>query len=175
MLDQIAAFECEEAMASWAHAALAVKNRLNAEDAKQVTAAFETRLVWANSHRVSHENSVFDEAPSSAGAANVEGNLPAKNTLTAADARVLEEAFWVQLQGTTPIETAPANASPPLANKTNAEIGAPTELLPRAGSPTDRRSENSGDEDNSRGSHGRGIDKSVLTLNEPRRRAIERI
>jgi hypothetical protein len=34
---------------------------------------------------------------------------------------------------------------------------------------TDRRSENSGDEDNSRGSHGRGIDKALLALREPRR------
>ena len=86
--------------------------------------------------------------------------------------RFSRRRFGFSFKGPRRIETAPANASPPLANKTNAEIGAPTELLPRAGSPqltTDRRSANSGDEDNSRGSHGRGIDKSVLAISEPRR------
>src|SRR5258707_611049 len=44
LLGEIAAFQSEEAMTSWAHAALAAKNRLTADDATQVLAAFEQRL-----------------------------------------------------------------------------------------------------------------------------------
>jgi hypothetical protein len=73
LLDEIAAFESEEAMTSWAHSALAAKNRLTAEDAQQVMAAFEKRLsAWASSQQVSHEDAVVEEAARPAGTDNTE-------------------------------------------------------------------------------------------------------
>jgi hypothetical protein len=78
-------------------------------------------------------------------------HLPAKNTLTAADAQIVEEAFRARLQDITPKVTIAANPSP--------EPGAPTELLPPAGSAQATGC-----------SHVRGIEKSVLTISEPRRR-----
>jgi hypothetical protein len=77
--------------------------------------------------------------------------LPAKNSLTAGDAKLLEEAFGQKIAGWPPAEditpAAAADAAP---------VPAPP--------PQDTRPSNNGD-----GQHPTGIDKSVLAISAPRR------
>src|SRR4051812_10986106 len=76
LLDEIASFESEEVINSWAQSALAAKNRLTAEDAERVMGAFERRLSWVRSRQVTHPEPVVVEAVSSAGTDNAEKCAP---------------------------------------------------------------------------------------------------
>ncbi len=66
LLDEIAAFDSEEVINSWAQSALASKNCLTVEDAERVMGAFERRLSLVRSRQVTHAEPVIVEAVSSA-------------------------------------------------------------------------------------------------------------
>ena len=96
--------------------------------------------------------------------------LPIKNRLTVEDARMVEEAFHAKLDEIANIVEAEQSSTP--AGRTTPEVAGLTNGLAQVAAPSSQLVTGNTRHDvldNSGGSLGGGIDKSVLTISEPRR------